>query len=303
MNKQPLVSIIMNCYNGEEFLQEALDSVQAQTYKNWELIFWDNQSSDKSSEIFKKYDDPRFKYYFAPEHTLLSKARNLAIENSTGEFLAFLDVDDWWSNDKLEKQIPLFDDQEVGLVYANYWYVLAETNIKYPVHKNILPKGWCMDDLLRNYCIGLLTIIVRSKIIKLLKIGFNPNYRAIEDFDFVIKLAKTWKIECVQTPLAFFRRHADNNSFILKDKRIYELQNWCKEVKHDSIIGEKKGLKLMEVMLVYQEASFHLEKRDYKATWKCAKELNFSILQLRLLLKIIVPDILLHKTKYFLSKY
>ena len=126
----PLVSIIINCYNGEKYLREALDSVLTQTYQNWELIFWDNQSVDKSAEIFKNYSDLRFKYFFAPKHTLLSEARNCAIEYSTGEFLAFLDVDDWWAPEKLEKQIPLFDDQEVGLVYANYWYVLNAKNIK-----------------------------------------------------------------------------------------------------------------------------------------------------------------------------
>ena len=59
----PLVSILMNCFNGEKYLQEALDSVVNQTYKNWELIFWDNQSNDRSAEIFKKYKDKRMFYY------------------------------------------------------------------------------------------------------------------------------------------------------------------------------------------------------------------------------------------------
>ena len=63
-NNQPLVSIIMNCYNGEVYLAESVKSVLSQTYKNWELIFWDNKSVDKSAEIFKSYKDKRFKYYF-----------------------------------------------------------------------------------------------------------------------------------------------------------------------------------------------------------------------------------------------
>ena len=61
-NNQPLVSIIMNCYNGETFLHESIKSVLSQTYENWELIFWDNRSEDKSAEIFKSYKDKRFKY-------------------------------------------------------------------------------------------------------------------------------------------------------------------------------------------------------------------------------------------------
>ena len=66
MKNQPLVSVIMNCYNGEEYLSHAINSVLNQTYKNWEIIFWDNQSTDKSAEIFKAYNDKRLKYYSAP---------------------------------------------------------------------------------------------------------------------------------------------------------------------------------------------------------------------------------------------
>ena len=113
---KPLVSIIMNCYNGERFLQESIKSVLSQTYENWELIFWDNQSKDKSAEIFKSFNDKRLKYYFAEKHTLLSEARNEAIKRSTGEFVAFLDTDDYWERDKLELQLPLFKNPEVGVV-------------------------------------------------------------------------------------------------------------------------------------------------------------------------------------------
>ena len=63
MNNQPLVSIIMNCYNGEKYLEESLKSIVDQRYKNWELIFWDNQSSDNSSEIFKSYNMSFFQYF------------------------------------------------------------------------------------------------------------------------------------------------------------------------------------------------------------------------------------------------
>ena len=62
----PLMSILMNCFNGEKYLREAIDSVTEQTYTNWELIFWDNQSTDNSASIVKSYNDPRIKYYYAP---------------------------------------------------------------------------------------------------------------------------------------------------------------------------------------------------------------------------------------------
>ena len=86
----------MNCYNGEAYLKESIQSVLSQTYENWELIFWDNRSTDKSAEIFKSYEDERLKYYHAAKHTLLYGARNEAIKKSSGEFIAFLDTDDLW---------------------------------------------------------------------------------------------------------------------------------------------------------------------------------------------------------------
>ena len=86
-NNQPLVSIIMNCYNGEVYLKESIESVLSQTYENWELIFWDNKSEDKSEKIFKSYNEKRFKYYYASQHTILYEARNFAIEKISGEFI------------------------------------------------------------------------------------------------------------------------------------------------------------------------------------------------------------------------
>ena len=150
MPEQSLVSVIMNCFNGEKYLRKALDSALSQTYSNWELIFWDNQSSDQSVEIFRSYDDPRFKYCYAPKHTLLYEARNYAITRSQGEFVAFLDVDDWWDPEKLAKQISLFEDPEVGLVYGNYWFVDEKNSIQYPLYRNPLPSGYITDALLKK---------------------------------------------------------------------------------------------------------------------------------------------------------
>ena len=137
MLKQPLVSIIINCFNGEEYLREALESVITQTYKNWEIIFWDNQSIDTSAQIFKSYQDSRLKYYLAPSHTkILYEARNYALKKVTGDFIALLDVDDYWLPDKLEKQMPLFNDPKVGLVYGNLWYLLKNKKKKILTKKN-----------------------------------------------------------------------------------------------------------------------------------------------------------------------
>ena len=84
---QPRVSILLNCYNGELYLKKAIDSIIDQTYKNWELVFWDNQSTDKSKKIFKSYKDRRLKYFKSKKHTTLYAARNLAAGKTKGKFL------------------------------------------------------------------------------------------------------------------------------------------------------------------------------------------------------------------------
>ena len=118
----PLVSIIVNCFNGEKYLRDALQSVLKQTYTNWELIFWDNQSSDNSKKVFSEFLDDRSKYFISEKHTTLYEARNNAIKQSKGEIIAFLDVDDWWIESKrLEKQIDFFKDETVGLIHSNFY--------------------------------------------------------------------------------------------------------------------------------------------------------------------------------------
>ena len=101
----PLVSIIMNCHNGQEFLEEAIKSVLSQKYQNWELIFWDNFSTDNSKKILQEFSDERIKYFKSNKFTNLYEARNLAIEKSKGEYIGFLDTDDLWATDKLQKQM------------------------------------------------------------------------------------------------------------------------------------------------------------------------------------------------------
>ena len=132
----------MNCYNGQRYLRESLNSVLKQTYQNWELIFWDNCSTDNSSSILEEFNDKRFKYFLANQHTTLYQARNLAIQKSNGTFIAFLDTDDIWLPNKLEKQIPLFDDNSVGLVYGNCWLFNSKNIIKKKIFsKKKLSKG------------------------------------------------------------------------------------------------------------------------------------------------------------------
>ena len=128
--KNPLVSIIMNCHNGEKFLRQSIQSVLHQSYKNWELIFWDNFSEDDSKKIIAKFSDKRIKYFKSTKFNRLYKSRNLAIQNAKGEFISFLDTDDLWQKDKLEKQMNFFSKNEgYKIIYSNY-YIYDESKKK-----------------------------------------------------------------------------------------------------------------------------------------------------------------------------
>ena len=102
----------MNCYNGEKFLNKSLKSVQAQTYNNWELIFWDNNSKDKSKQILYKFSDRRIRYFKSKQYLKLYEARNCALKKAKGKYISFLDTDDWWDRNKLTQQINMFNKKK-----------------------------------------------------------------------------------------------------------------------------------------------------------------------------------------------
>ena len=134
MKKTPLVSIIINCLNGEKYLDKALKSVFNQIYTNWEIIFFDNNSTDKSYSILKKYKDKRIKYFKSKKIYKLYKARNLAVKKCKGKMVTFLDVDDWWAKNKLKKQVDFFlKYQTTEILYSNV-YVYSEKKKKYTLN-------------------------------------------------------------------------------------------------------------------------------------------------------------------------
>ena len=131
MKKVPLVSIIMNCYNGEKYLKESIKSILLQTYPNWELIFWNNKSTDNSEKIIKKFKDQRIKYYKSKKFLNLYESRNLAIKKSRGKYITFLDVDDQWLKTKLNNQVSFMSKNKKSfkMVYSNF-YINDQTKKK-----------------------------------------------------------------------------------------------------------------------------------------------------------------------------
>lgn len=121
-SKQPLVSIVVPVYNAARFLPDTIQTVKEQTYKNWELIFIDDVSSDDSVALIKKAAklDSRIKIKQLPKNSGAATARNTGIDLSTGDYLAFLDADDLWDKNKLKKQIDFMKKELSSFSYTGY---------------------------------------------------------------------------------------------------------------------------------------------------------------------------------------
>ena len=127
---EPLVSVIINCRNGEKYLKKCITSVIKQKYKNWEIIFFDNDSKDKSKNILNLYKNRRIRYFKSNKLLKLYHARNIAISKAKGSYITFLDVDDWWLKNKLFEQIKLLkNNKRINFIYSNL-YIYNETTKK-----------------------------------------------------------------------------------------------------------------------------------------------------------------------------
>lgn len=115
-----LVSIVMPSYNTAKYIEETLNSVLKQTYSNWELIIVDDCSSDNTDEIVAKFDDKRIIYLKNDKNFGAAMSRNRALKEANGKYIAFLDSDDLWMPDKLEKQIQYMKEHNYDFTYTNY---------------------------------------------------------------------------------------------------------------------------------------------------------------------------------------
>ena len=290
LSDAPVVSIIMNCYNGEKYLREALDSVVAQTYLNWELIFWDNQSSDSSGEILKSYGEPRFRYFRAPRHSkILYEARNYALEQAQGEFVAFLDVDDWWKPEKLEKQVPLFDDPEVGIVCSDFWYVNEKHNTKRRWIDRPVPTGRVLNDLLSHCFVGLLTLMVRRSAVDQLEYPCDPRYHIKGDFDLVIRLAVNWKLDFVSQPIAYYRWHDNNESLVWSERELRELETWYSQMKEHPVISIQPGFQVILDRINYLKGMRMVYEGNRFEAYTSSRALVWGKLKARLFIAMVLP--------------
>lgn len=163
MENQPLVSVIMPCYNAEKYVSESIESVVNQTYTNWELLITDDQSSDRTPAIVQAFSEkePRIKFAVAEQHSGIAATRNKSLARAKGRFVAFLDNDDLWVADKLEKQVRFMLENGHAFVYSAYELMKEDGSLK---GKTIKTAGVVnYDKYLKNTIIGSGTIMLDTQ--------------------------------------------------------------------------------------------------------------------------------------------
>ena len=177
--KQPLVTVVMPAYNAEAYVEKAIRSVIHQTYSNWELVVVDDRSTDGTYEIIQRVaaEDRRIKAYRNEQNMGVARSRNFGILQGEGKYVAFLDSDDVWLDEKLEQQIALAEKSKAGITYCSYAIIdAAGSKAK---EDYIVPEKTDFEHMLRENVIACSAMVVRSDILK--KIKFNTEFYH-EDF-------------------------------------------------------------------------------------------------------------------------
>lgn len=240
MNYKKMVSVIIPLYNSEKYIETTIESVINQTYKNWELLIIDDNSKDNGVVIVKEYikKDSRIKLLVNSQNMGAAKTRNYGIKEAKGEYIAFLDSDDLWNCDKLEKQINFMEKNNYSVTYTGFKKVFIDTPQKgeyISKHKESLSY----KELLKANWLSTFTVIYNQEI---LGKKYFPDIRAGQDYGLWLDLAKeNGKIYGMDEILGTYRVHVGSLSSN-KIRRIKLLWKLYREYNKLSILDSIRYL-------------------------------------------------------------
>ena len=272
----PIVSIIIPTYNHAKFISKALQSIIDQTFKKWEAIIIDNNSTDDTDKILKKFSDNRIKCLKINNNGVIAKSRNLGIKSAKGEWIAFLDSDDWWTNDKLKHCLDSIDENvdfiyhELEIIGIKPRFNLKRKNFKgRQLNKPIL-KDLLFSVIKDGNAIGNSSVLVRKKLLtKIGGINENKNLVASEDYNTWLKIAElTDKFKFIKKSLGFYLVH--DASAQKKDLSIPHRQA---VIDFMNLFNEKQKQNF-EVKLKYMSANYKIFMKNYI---KARQDLKFVI--------------------------
>ena len=203
----PLVSIIIPTYNRAEDLKRALQSVFDQTFTDWEVLVVDNHSIDETDSIIKSFNDPKIKLFKIHNAGVIAASRNLGLQHALGEYIAFLDSDDWWLPKKLEESIK-YMSHGTDVVYHDLFYVKKygqrfnwrrtwRRKLKSPVFYDLIKNG---NTLINS------SVVVRKKLLNAIKgLSEDKDMVGSEDYDAWLRIAQiSEKFQKIPDTLGFY---------------------------------------------------------------------------------------------------
>jgi len=224
-----LISIITPSYNSSKFIAEAIDSVRDQTYVNWELLITDDCSSDNSIDIINSYVscDIRIKLFICKKNIGAAAARNISIKNASGRYIAFLDSDDKWNPDKLERQLAFMTNNNYYFTFTSY-DLMSEDGEK--LNKAVsVPKSVNYNQYLRNTIIGCLTVIIDREMVGDFEM---PLKRSSHDMALWLLIMKRGIIAYGLNEVTASYRLVSNSNTANKKKAAKEVWNVYRDVEH-----------------------------------------------------------------------
>jgi glycosyltransferase involved in cell wall biosynthesis len=211
----PLVSVVIPTYNHARYLGRALQSVLDQTYVNWEAIIIDNNSTDNTDEVMASFANTRITYLKIHNNGVIAVSRNAGIQAAKGDWISFLDSDDWWTADKLQACVDCIHDK-VDLVYHDMKVVADQPRL----FRRKIIKSWqvktpvLLDLLLKGNAIANSSVVVRKRLLEKIG-GINESVEMIaaEDYNTWLRIAQlTDQLVYLPRRLGYYLNHSQGVS-------------------------------------------------------------------------------------------
>ena len=258
------VSVVMPVYNRSDLVADAINSVLAQDYKNWQLVVVDDGSTDETFEMLRPYRDHENVRLIRQENAGQSVARNVAIQHSDGDWVAFLDSDNRWLPHKLKVQVQAVSERpDTDIVFGDIERFGASVNESIQAPTRVRPSGEVFDELLLNNFVNFNTSMVRANRLREIG-GFDPTLRCGEDYDLWLRLAPNNRFLYLPGVVTQYRvegeRVSDNVRGVFEANR-YSVRN---AIRSNSHLLSRSQEKMIWARLYSRFARGLSEQTDYR---------------------------------------
>lgn len=261
---KPLVSVVITAYNYAAYLPTAVESVLSQTYKNIEVIIVNDGSTDNTDEVVRPHLSHKNIKYIKQVNAGQAVAKNCGIKNASGGYIAFLDADDYWRSDKLEKQLNVFaNDSAIGVVYSGLKFISPDGEIDNSIILPQMYSGYVLQELFIDNFIGFSTSVVKRECFD--KAGlFDEGLAMAIDWDLWLRIACHYKFAYVNEALLFYR-YGHANMSQNSEKRI-QCSDFVMErfLQNNRDKLNKDTIKRAKILTYNRRGAYYLPKNFFK---------------------------------------